>query len=505
MEIEKFISIIGSRTITDEQIRDLKKIVELARDFHRMAEIPTKNWKISENTVVLESGHQPNFLPYAGVWRKVFLLDYFCSKLKEFGRDSLPVFGFFDFNLCTAKWLFQNKVPAANKEGFVTIGFRRSSGVNMWKRFNSIDKPSEEEWEREVQKIYNIYKKDKENRENLEIIIEEMWKSYELGNALSDVNAILFSRLCVLLGLNVLFFRYSDVQRAKVFIEEWKKVLSRLEDFNRLHNEVVEKKGLHDVGFVEPNSAPFWYHCECGGKVQMFLTNSFYSGECPVCGEKYRIESIEEEFENLSPRAVMRNVVFSEGLRTSLFVSGAGGGLRYGTVSNEISFRLGFNVPITVVWLGKDYHLGVAHRSLVREITKAFDMDLEDLTSEERAISKLAAKRRQLAKAVGSGDVKSEQKYLGQYRYSDTQLRIAESAFAVTPSILDILVSSGFDGVVDAWRKAMAGVEIKEGEFYRIERDVVYGDERLPKLYDVIRVLKERSKEIDPLGILGGA
>ena len=28
----------------------------------------------SDKTIVLESGHQPNFLPHAGTWKKAFLL-----------------------------------------------------------------------------------------------------------------------------------------------------------------------------------------------------------------------------------------------------------------------------------------------------------------------------------------------------------------------------------------------------------------------------------------------
>ena len=500
VKLNDLISTISSR-LNDKHIENLKKIVEISKRFHKMAKIPVRNVDISEESVVLESGHQPNFFPYSGVWRKVFLLDYISERLTEIGREVVPVFGLFDFNLCTARLLFQNRVPAVNKDGFVTIGLRKPSGLNIWRRFNSIEKPTEEDWEKVVNRIKDIYRNA--SREILEVIIEEMWKSYELGKTLSDVNAILFSRLCSLFGFDVLFFRYSDVQRCGLFVEEWRRIVSRLKEFNRIYNEIVMRRGLeNDLGLVEENMAPFWYHCECGAKVQMYHDGEFF-GICPICKREHGIASFEDEFKDISPRAVPRNLIFSEGMGTSLFISGAGGGLKYGMVADEIAGRFGFNRPITLVWVGRDYYLGLAHRQMLKEMMRLFDMKFDDLLDRNVALSKVRDKRKSLARMVNSSDDRLRQRYIGQYIYSETQLKIAGSMFSITPSILDILMTFGFERVANAWKDALNGIDVMGGEFYKIEADIHYED-NVSKIYDVVRILSDKSKEIDPLGLLGG-
>ncbi|HEC57316.1 MAG TPA: hypothetical protein ENI32_05485 [Candidatus Syntrophoarchaeum butanivorans] len=143
-------------------------------------------------------------------------MDFFDKELSVFdiNRKAIPLFGFADYNLCTAKWLYQNRIPAMTKDGYETVGFK-ISGKDRWKRFDSIEKPPEEVWTKELERIRTFYRKAiKKNKEeakgNLERLMEEMCKSYELGKSFSDVNAILFSRVCnLLLGL---------LSQAKLFI-----------------------------------------------------------------------------------------------------------------------------------------------------------------------------------------------------------------------------------------------------------------------------------------------
>ncbi|HEC57301.1 MAG TPA: hypothetical protein ENI32_05405 [Candidatus Syntrophoarchaeum butanivorans] len=127
----------------------------------------------------------------------------------------------------------------------------------------------------------------------------------------------------------MLFFRYSDVQRAGIFMEEWEKIISELKRYNRLHNETIKRRGLDEIGYSDENSVPFWYHCECGGKVPLSVVDTgspVCEGRCPACGcgHKLRLEELKNLFERMSPNAVTRNLVFSEGLGTDLFISGAG-------------------------------------------------------------------------------------------------------------------------------------------------------------------------------------
>ena len=520
MKKTEFLSMLTSRNdLKERHIENLEKLKRIAEKFHRDAgtyqEIKhVLDREITERTLVLESGHQPNFLPYAGVWRKAFLLAFFDKILTEYGRESIPLFGFFDYNLCTARFLYKNKIPFARKEGYEAIGFKISR-EEQWKRFNAIDKPPEDEWSKEIERIKGIYRKAiegakggidavvEDEMEHLNMLEEEMWRSYELGDKFSDVNAFIFSRFCNrIMGLKVIFFRYSDVQSANIFIDEWERVISDIERYNRMHNEIVRRRGLEDIGYCDANSIPFWYHCDCGGKVPLYLSGAKWVGECPVCHKKEEIDmNLSEIFSRVSPRAVLRNLVFSEGLGTSLFISGAGGGLRYGIISNEISRAMGLNLPITLVWSGKDYYMGAAHRAVLKQLCSLFLMDYEDILSEERAVLKVRERRNAFADEIKNGEENVIRRYSRLYLFSDTLLKIAKDVFSIIPSAFDLFVAVGPIRVLDMWHKTLEDSEIREGEFYKIERDVIYGDERVVRIYRNVKVLDERNDEIDPLGM----
>ncbi|MCK4736055.1 MAG: hypothetical protein KAT65_26605, partial [Methanophagales archaeon] len=266
---------------------------------------------------------------------------------------------------------------------------------------------------------------------------------------------------------------------------------------------------LDDIGYCGENSVPFWYHCDCGGKVPLSVvdvSSLICSGECQACGNRHKLslEDLKKHFENMSMDAVARNLVFSEGLGTVLFISGAGGGLRYGVISNEISREMSFNLPLTLVWPGRDYYLGVMHGSALNELKKVFDLSIEDMfmLGEEGVVLKMREKREELIEMLRNlglkeGSKKLVQKYKGYYISTDTQTRIAGNIFSLTPSMLDIFVSVGFEAVSESWNNALANLELDrdEGEFYRIKRDVIYGDESVPRIYRNVKVLEEHNKK----------
>ncbi|RLI94444.1 MAG: hypothetical protein DRO90_02035, partial [Candidatus Altiarchaeales archaeon] len=212
------------------QEENLDAIIKISDKFHRDARIPKVNSK-AENSIVLESGHQPNYLPYPGTWKKAFLLDLFRRKLE----NSVALFGFADYNLCTASILYSNKIPAITKTGSEKIGFRISKN-EKWKSFNSIKKPTREEFENEMEHVKNHYKNYLSMaklsipiEENLEEIEEIMWKSYDLSDNLADLNAFIFSKICrEIWNLEVNFFRYSDVQKDNIFIDECEKLIKNI-------------------------------------------------------------------------------------------------------------------------------------------------------------------------------------------------------------------------------------------------------------------------------------
>ena len=76
-----------------------------------------------------------------------------------------------------------------------------------------------------------------------------------------------------------------------------------------------------------------------------------------------------------------RNLVFSQGLKTDIFISGAGGGLRYGAVAFDASDELGFHKPVTLAWKGREYYLGAGQNASLTGLLNASDIKYEDLSN----------------------------------------------------------------------------------------------------------------------------
>ena len=518
MKFDEFIArACEGRSLSERQIENLEKLIKISKVFHKKAgtykyiEQIMKD-AVNNDLIVIEAAHQPNFLPYSGVWKKVFLLDYIRRKIP----NSIPIFGFFDYNLCTSNWLVHNRIPDIKKTGVTTIGFKFRN-KDKWKRFNHINKPRKEEWEKEINNIASTYSKviskDRNAKLNLELIIAELWKSYELGKSLAEVNAIFFARLSnIYFGLKVLFFRYSDLHAAEVLKEEHREILSNVDLFNKIYNEAVIKMGLDDIGTIPENLVPFWYHCACGGKVPISLVSSReIAGSCPVCGTKYELptEDFDKYYRHISPRAVTRNIVVAEGFGTGLYVSGSGGGLRYGLIANEISKKLGFSLPVTIVWIGRDYYIGPMHRLMLKRLRRIYEIDNKDLLNPEEWLKKIELKRNEIKNKIKNyelqGNNKKVKECIHEYKHSATQIKIAGSVFGLTPSIIDIIISEGPTKLIEGWNCAICDAQVVfEDNFYKIKKDVIYGNDS-KQAYEIVELISAVNEKIDPLGILGGA
>ena len=112
--------------LTRDQQENVSRLIQVSEKFYKRASIrKTDNIRIESNkTIILESGHQPNFLPHAGTWKKAFLLADVQKKLMTRGNSAVAFFGFPDQNLSTARLLSRDQIPALNKKGVEAIGFR---------------------------------------------------------------------------------------------------------------------------------------------------------------------------------------------------------------------------------------------------------------------------------------------------------------------------------------------------------------------------------------------
>lgn len=477
------------------QVKNLEGILGISRSFSTGAGIPeTEGNPVTERTIVLESGHQPNFLPYPGVWKKAFLLDLLGRQLRSLGSDAVAAFGFADYNLSTASYLAQNQVPAFNKQGSENIGFRIPDR-DRWKCFHTLGKPPEERFQAEIGKIEAMYlssmsilRIDPEVfRDRMSLLTRILESSYSRARTFSDLNAFAFAGICSgILGLSLHFFRYTDVQKAGLFREASARVLTGLGEYNARFNALLAHAGP-GIAPVTEDDIPFWYECQCGGKVRLAAPpSSPPGGTCPVCGREHRFPGgpglidLDGLYPRMSPNAVARNIIFSEGLGTSLFISGTGGGLRYGKLAGAISRAMGFHEPVTLAWRSADYYLGIAHRRALRELTRTFPLREEDVTDPSLA-DRIRDYRTGLERQIrdlraGGGEGKAIQRLEGRLLNSSVQELMAKKVFTITPSMLDLFLACGPEHIRESWKTAAetAGIDPGEGQFPLMEGDILY-------------------------------
>lgn len=481
MFLEEFCSRAGKRIPSAEQQSNLEKVIEISRRFGEAAGIEGPDKEAGPGSFVVESGHQPNYLPHAGTWKKAFL----GSRIAKRIEGAVFLFGFADQNVSTAKILSTSRLPAATRTGALPIGFKIPE-KDRWKTFDSLPKPAPEAFEKELEKISAHY------GGNIHGIEEEMRESYARAKNLADYNSFLFARMLALkFGVSAYFFRYSDAQKEKLFSPEWSRILSDLPRYNAFYNRVIGAEGIEDMHPVEPDVVPFWLHCPCGTKARMRLVQGKLSGNCPACKTMhgFPLERLPEYLPQMSPAAVSRNMVYAEGLGTSIYVSGAGGGLRYGKVSDALSRELGFNPPATIAWTGRDYYLGPVHETFLRDLAR--NAGTGAFADKEALDAALRKRRADLAEGIGSSrDRKDAQKYEGQKKTLEQMLASAKEMFSQTHSFLDEYVSIGPENIIASWDEAIASAEVrKAGDAGIMRTDQAYSRDAKQTIMNLSGVL----------------
>jgi hypothetical protein len=472
---------------------NISEIISLSKEFGKEAHLPLpQSFFTTDCNIVIESGHQPNFLPYTGILKKVFLLHWISRHMTDQGFHPIALFGFADQNLSTASYLSENIIPSSNKSGSEKIGFKIRE-KDRWKCFNTINKPPFEQWQKEMEKIHIIYQKQRKSdnagvveiKNRADRTLELLENSYQLADNFADLNAFFFSKLCVeVFGLNVFFFRYSDIQKKSIFAEELRDLASHRIEYIHSYNAAIAKFKLPLHGLSEDH-VPFWYHCECGGNVPLVCSEVAAKGTCPSCGKEHLLsyENDDRQFCShipaMSLTAVARNLIFAKGLGSSIFISGSGGGLEYGRLSDAVARDLRFPIPVTLAWASRDYYFGQIHSSALIDFLKMFKITSGDLI-QSSAVMKIRQYRNNIRDNIleyssNPADKKKLQKYQGQYNNSTIQMEIIKKIFSVTPSMLDIIINVSSESLLGAWNKSVEeGLFFGKNETYKMQKDTTY-------------------------------
>jgi len=489
MDVSEFTALVGkTEKLSGQQVRNLKKIQNISDKFHKDAGIKPVTNKIAEDTIVLESGHQPNFLPHSGLFKKVFMLDFLKKKLEEKGKSCVAVFGFADYNLASAHLLYKNRVPALNRNGFQKVGF--SVPKDKWKAFSAIQKPSAKDLENELDEIRDFYinsaksikypeNKVRENLKTFEILIKD---SYNKARNFPDMNAFFIAKLCTSFGFDVNFFRYSDLQKGDIFIEEWAKIIGSLKEFNKIYVSSLKRNDV-DINYDE-NSLPFWYHCDCGVIVPMSVDSfdgMMIHGKCQSCNEGYRFildeKELKRRFARMSMNAVSRNIILAEGTGTGLFVSGVGGSLAYGRISDEIAEKLKLKRPLTAAWKSRDYLAGINHMSIVRDFTGSLGIIMEDVLGKKASVA-IKGKLNRLESGMKGANESDKQFFRTRNEHSMILSKLKNTSFSmgIRPSIIEMTISLGpGKSIPMEWKNSFSAADmVKENGFYIATGDTIY-------------------------------
>jgi len=492
--LEKFVlSLPGYYALPEKQQKNATKLIKISKKFlHKSKIIFNEGDDVSDNTIVLESGHQPNFFPYSGIWKKAFCLNWIKEKLQTEGHESIAFFGLADQNISTARILSKNQIPALNKDGFIKIGYKIDNSDKL-KSFNKVKKPSTEQWQSEINRISHHYrdivnKKRPENsllKKQWDTVLELLWNSYEIATNAAELNSLIFTKIChELFAIDVWFFLYSDMHNELLFLEESRILLRNVSRFNEIYNQVIAQKGL-DIPPVGPAHIPFWYECECGAKTDLMLNDSVTAeGICPLCKKEYHLY-FGDDFQHLSRysdrmdfNAVSRNIAMAHGLGDTLFISGAGGSLQYGKISDQISKDLTFHRPVSLAWRSKDFYLGLSHKAALHELKKTFFLTTEDFL-DSSLTQKISDYRDQISQQItlagNYNDINKVKQLTGIMSNAKNNAVFAKKIFSTRSSFIDILANHDTESIVVSWQESLKNTECRQEDgIYLITNDIVY-------------------------------
>lgn len=481
--------------LTPRQSENITQLIVLSDKFgiHAGLTNPPKE-RITPEMVVLESGHQPNYLPHCGTWKKAFLLDRVQQELNKRGIPSVALFGFADLNLSTAKVLARNHIPSVNKTGSLAIGF----GIreeDKFKEFYTLPKPPREFWQKEMDRLWQVYRDAaKSARTDISIIKPRsdalqaiIGDCYERAGTFAELNSSIFARISQdLFGITIRYYLYSDLQRENLFLEESRRLLTNLSLYNQEYNRVIAEKNLNVPQVKAPTYLPFWYSCTCGTKLGIIL-DSTLTGRviCPACNKEH-IVSLGEGFNSLAAyygrmdfQAVSRDLVISEGIGSSLFIPGCGGSVSYGEISRSIAVHLGFHLPRILRWRSADYYLGMAHVSALDEMSKISSCTIDEMC--DPAFPEILQMRvRNLTEDLGreeagSADKREILRLKNRIRALTNLCTSVHNIFSLHPSVLDVIVNQGPEEVAGQWDHALyeSGIP-RKGDRYSLSADIVY-------------------------------
>jgi hypothetical protein len=323
--------------------------------------------------------------------------------------------------------------------------------------------------------------------ENFKRFWELVENSYNNAKTYSDFNSFLISQIVNnIWNYDTLFVRLSNLN--SVFAGGYRYLLS---NYN-LYSDSLQKAEMLFTNFNLKNQnirsmqhlySPFWIHCNCcGGKASSILQSKTgdknlqqLSGTCMSCKSSLKIDieigninnnkTIENEFSNISPRAIPILLLFSKCLGTSCYVSGTGA-LNYMLYASLVFEKLNIDMPTILFWPSKDICHGIAQLEALEHIGIKKHSDIIDYleTSKKKELDykeiiiSLIAKRKNMVRAGESIDNLLDELFALKQSQRTVRQNIkvglkANNTLNIMPSIIDYAVNFGLVNTELQWRQ----------------------------------------------------
>ena len=453
--------------IDNHTLANRRKIAEISEQFHKRANTLTPKVKQSlellanNDVIVIESAHQPSLFPYSGTMIKPVLAHAIAESLKKQGLSVVEIFGLLDIDDIKTGWHRRTHLPDMNsKDGILVI---RKDVESKKLIFNAVPAPDLKEitewkdtlvsWVKQNRKAINRTAgeeiingaKEKIFFEQIKEIFS-LWKDIQVhADSYGSYNSLFLTQIINnYWDYPTIFIPYSS--SIAVFEKEIETLIENgigyAESYNK-HRDLIKKHISINFTEIAQNYVPFWYVCNCGVKVRLLKENGTLKGNCENCGMTIVLDT--KEINNysmkLSPQAVSRHLIFFEGLKPAVYVSGWGA-MPFTLVAKGIADDFNILFPPIIPFRIKEKYDGIGQLKPILELKQKGLSPLE-IENEIERLKNMSDKLRK------------EERYK-QYKGVKKDLRdlsAIKQALDCYPSILDYWINFGIRKTKDNWEE----------------------------------------------------
>ena len=477
------------------------RIGRFIEKFHNEAGTTSSDVKYSLNALnspsveILVSIHQPNLFAFAGVYKKIILLQCLKSiaEQKGIGRKFINMFLIVDHDFMDEFWIRHAQLPSLRHSNGI-LELRLPIRVrDRWRLMCNMQAPRKsliDSWRKQVTSwIKNadspLYPTKSEKSQLLKNL-DEMWyqveESYSRCKSYADFNSFIISRLVnTIWGYDTLFVRLSDIP--EVFEDGFKFLISNYEKYALALNqseEMFASQGINTgVSSSSYLNAPVWLHCKCGSKasakiVECGLERLYLVGKCIACksdlqievGSRDNLDLSGDTLHSISPRAIPILLLLARDLGIACYASGTGGSLGYMLVGRMAFTHLAVNMPLTTVWPAADIYNGIGQSEALSHMRVNNDIELESYLEKLRFMNAEYAERITPLIDERNKGIKAGQPIKNilsdMFALKESQRRVrhmiktatkARAAIDLKPCIIDHVVNYGIRRIESQWKE----------------------------------------------------